>query len=355
MADKDQKTHDPTAKRIDDARKKGDVPNAPELRHAAMFVAMLVVIGGLGVHAFARLATMLVRLWGGADDLSIDPDGAQNLMTGLFQQLAIVFAPLFAVLIGFALLGNMANGLPTIAWTRVSPAWRKLSPAAGLKRLMGAGALIEFSKTLVKCALMLILSALVLRPHVTALGGLVAADPAEIGNAAGGLVALLVKTIAIPVGALALFDLLYQRRSWLQKMKMSLQEIKDEHKESEGNPKIKAKIRQIGMQRARRRMMQAVPTATVVITNPTHYAVALKYDHGSMGAPVVVAKGVDTIALKIREIATAAGVPIIENRPLARALHASAEIDRPIPIDHYAAVAEVIGYVLRLAGRRRRA
>jgi flagellar biosynthetic protein FlhB len=134
-------------------------------------------------------------------------------------------------------------------------------------------------------------------------------------------------------------------------MRMTLQELRDEIKESDGDPKIKARIRAIGMQRSRRRMMAAVPEASVIITNPTHYAVALKYQHGEMAAPVVLAKGVDDVAKKIREVATAAGVPIVESPPLARALFAGADIDRPIPVEHYAAVAEIIGYVLRLSRR----
>lgn len=354
MAENDQKTHDPSGKRLDDARAKGDTPTAPEMRHAAIFAAMLVVLGGVGVHAFARLGTMLVRLWGNADDFVIDPDGAQSLFTGLFGQLAIVFGPLFAVLVGFALLGGVLHGLPTFSWSRVAPKLNKLSPVSGAKRLFGKQAMVEFAKTLAKLTVVIVVAVMVLKPHFVALGTLVTAAPAEIGNATGGLVVALVKAVAMPVGALALFDLIYQRRAWWNKLKMSLQELKDEHKDSEGDPKIKAKIRQIAMQRSRRRMMAAVPEATVIITNPTHYAIALKYDHGSMGAPIVVAKGVDTLALRIREIATEAGVPLVENRPLARALYASAEISRPIPTDHYAAVAEIIGYVMRLARERRR-
>jgi flagellar biosynthetic protein FlhB len=132
-------------------------------------------------------------------------------------------------------------------------------------------------------------------------------------------------------------------------MRMSLQEVKDEYKQSEGDPKIKAKIRGMQMQRAKSRMMANVPKASVIVTNPTHFAVALQYDHGAMGAPVVVAKGVDAVALKIREIAAEHNIPLVENRPLARALYASAEIDQPIPVEHYAAVAEVISYVMRIA------
>jgi flagellar biosynthetic protein FlhB len=163
----------------------------------------------------------------------------------------------------------------------------------------------------------------------------------------------MLKAVALLVGALALFDWVYQRRTYLSRMRMSLQEVKDEHKDSEGDPHVKARIRAIGAERARRRMMSAVPTASVIITNPTHYAVALKYDHGKMAAPVVVAKGADAVALKIRELAMAAKVPILESPPLARALFASAEIDRPIPTEHYKAVAEIIGYVMRLANARR--
>lgn len=353
MADKDQKKHDPTAKRIADARRRGDTPIAPEMRNAAFFVAMLVILGGTGIAAFSRVATLAAEIWGGADTFRLDPGDAQALVTGVARHLALTFTPLFGTLIAFALLGGMLHGMPTIAWSRVAPRWNKLSPVAGLKRLMGMAALIGFAKTLAKLSVILIVTALTLRPHVAGLDGLIGADARSTGAAAGGLVLLLVKAIAVPVGALALFDLLYQRHSWSTKLKMTLQEVKDEHKDSEGDPRIKGKIREIAMKRARQRMMAAVPQASVVITNPTHYAVALRYDHGAMGAPVVVAKGIDAVALKIREIATSAGVPIVENRPLARALHATAEIDHPIPTEHYAAVAEIIGYVMRLAKRGR--
>lgn len=353
MADKDQKTHAPSSKRIDDARKKGDTPTAPEMRHAAVFVAILVVLGWVGVHAFARLGTMLVRLWGNADDFVVDPNGAQSLFTGLLGQMTVVLGPVFAVLVGFALLGGMMHGMPSISWARVAPKLSKLSPVAGAKRVFGKQAFVEFAKTLAKLCVVSGVAVMVLQPHFVALGTMVAIDPSQIGTIAGTLVVALVKAILVPVGMLAFFDLIYQRWAWFTKLKMSLQELKDEHKDSEGDPKIKGKMRQIARQRARSRMMAAVPEATVIITNPTHYAVALKYDHGSMGAPIVVAKGVDVLALRIREVATAAGVPLVENRPLARALYASAEIGRPIPTEQYAAVAEIIGYVMRLARERR--
>lgn len=347
--DKDQKTHAPTEKRLADARAKGDVATAPEVRQAAMFAALIVVTGTLGSEAAARIAGIAASLWGGADAVSLDPDGAQAVASGLLGQVAIAVLPILAILFGCALIGGLAQGRPTLAWSRLSPKWSKLNPLSGLTRMFAPRALVEFGKTLIKLLAVGGVAALVLRPFTPGFETMVGLAPTAIGALAHGIVAKLLTVIALLVGGVALFDLVYQRISWLKKMRMSLKELKDEFKQQEGDPKIKAKIRQIGMQRARRRMMAAVPKATVVITNPTHFAVALSYDHGAMAAPIVVAKGTDAVALRIREIATANGVPLVENRPLARALHASAEIDRPIPIEHFAAVAEVISYVLKLA------
>jgi flagellar biosynthetic protein FlhB len=346
--DRDQKTHAPTDKRLADAREKGNLPAAPEMRHAAIFAAALVVAGGLGVWTFARIGRRLLGFWGAAEDIVLDSHGAANLAGGLIVQTGLLLAPLLGVTVAAAVAAGFAAGMPTISWTRVAPKWSKLSPVAGAGRLFGARALTEFAKTLAKLGAVAVIAMILVWPQASGLERLVGADPVAVAGAAGGLAVTLLKAVALLVGAVAAADLLYQRRSWLKKLMMSLQEIKDEHKQNEGDPKIKAKIRAIGIQRSRRRMMAAVPTASVVITNPTHYAVALRYDHGSMAAPVVVAKGVDAVALRIREVATDAGVPLVENRPLARALHAAAELDRPIPVEHYAAVAEVIGYVMRL-------
>ena len=200
---------------------------------------------------------------------------------------------------------------------------------------------------------MLVTSILVLRPHVAALDQLVGMHPADILRTAGTLSLLMIKAVLLLVGAIAAFDFLYQHRAFLKRMRMSLQELKDEHKESDGNPEVKARQRQIAAARSRSRMMAAVPGASVIVTNPTHYAIALKYDHGAMRAPVVVAKGTDLVALRIRELATEHKVPIIESPPLARALYAGAEVDRPIPVEFYAAVAEIISTVMKLARERR--
>lgn len=351
--DKDQKTHDPTQKRLDDARGRGEVATAPETKHALMLLGMLMLFGSLGLHFLANLATMLTVLWGGADDIRIAPDNAQSFAGALLAGIGQMLAPLLALLLACGVLIAFVQGRPTIAWARLAPKWSKLSPVAGLGRMFGKQGLVEFGKTLVKCLAVGGVALWVVWPRFSAIDTAVGMDPLAIARTSAGLVLDMLKAVLLLVTALAAFDWFYQRRSFLGRMRMSLQEIKDEHKESEGDPHVKARIRSIQVQRARRRMMAAVPEASVVIANPTHYAVALKYEHGAMRAPVVVAKGMDAVALKIREIAEANGVPVVENKPLARALHASAEIDRPIPVEHYAAVAEIISYVMRLARRVR--
>jgi len=182
------------------------------------------------------------------------------------------------------------------------------------------------------------------RKHMEAL---VYADPAALLPFTASLALKLMGTVVAMLAVVAAGDYLFQYRQWYEKQKMSLRELKEEFKQSEGDPTIKGKLKQIRQQRSRKRMIAAVPKASVIITNPTHFAVALQYDRG-MPAPICVAKGVDALALKIREIAGEHRIPIVENPPLARALHATVEVDQPIPPEHYKAVAEVIGYVMRL-------
>ncbi|AXB75334.1 flagellar biosynthesis protein FlhB [Novosphingobium sp. P6W] len=348
-ADKDQRTHEPTAKKLEDARKRGETAMAPEMRHATMMAGALAVTGWLGLSAMQRLGTMLKRLWGNADDYPLDADGAQNLATGVVWHAALSLLPIFAVLLATAVATVFLQGRATLSWSRVAPKWSKLSPASGAQRLFGTRALVEFAKTLAKISAIGLVVWMVLAPRLEGVDGLVGRAPGAIGAAAAGLAFEALRAVVLLVAALALFDFIYQRRAFLKRMRMTLQEVKDEHKQADGDPKIKAKIRQIQMQRASRRMMSAVSGASVIVTNPTHYAVALKYEHGVTAAPTVVAKGVDAVALRIREVGAEANVPIFESPPLARALFAAVEIDHPIPIEHYAAVAEIIGYVMRIA------
>lgn len=349
----EDKSFAPTAKRLEDARRKGEVAVAGEMRHALMLLGLY----GAALFAAPLLLTQLAGLarwwWEHAGEARIEVDGAHSLATLLLRQLAGLLLPVFGLMLLAAIAIGFVQGRPTLSWSRVKPQWSKLNPAAGLKRQFGPRGLVEFGKTLLKCIGILAVCAIVLRPHLPAIDSSVGMDPLAVLQTAGGLVLVMVKAVLLLVGALALADFVYQHRSFLKRMRMSLQELRDEHKESDGDPAVKARQRQVGAERARQRMMAAVPGASVVITNPTHYAVALRYDHGAMRAPVVVAKGTDLVALRIREIAGEHQVPIVESPPLARALYASAEVERPIPIEHYAAVAEIISYILGLARARR--
>jgi flagellar biosynthetic protein FlhB len=192
----------------------------------------------------------------------------------------------------------------------------------------------------------------ILWPKRHQLDGLVTMDPAVVLPLVKSMSLELLGTVIAILAIVAAADYLFQYRTWYNRQKMSLREMKEEFKQTEGDPAIKAKIRQLRQQRAKKRMMAEVPKASVIITNPTHYAVALQYDKG-MNAPVCLAKGIDNLALKIREVAAAHNIPIVENPPLARALHATVEMDEEIPPEHYRAVAEVIGYVMRLRGAAR--
>jgi flagellar biosynthetic protein FlhB len=208
-------------------------------------------------------------------------------------------------------------------------------------------AIALFIKGLVKISAVAAGVAFAMWPERDKLDLLVAADVALLLPITRDMLLKVFVAIVVVMAAMAVIDFLWQRHRWLQRQRMSFQELKEEFKQQEGSPEIKAKVRQLRRERARKRMMQEVPKAAVVITNPTHFAVALRYESG-MAAPVVVAKGVDSMALKIREIAGAANVPIVENPPLARALHASVDLEDEIPAEHYKAVAEVIGFVMKM-------
>lgn len=352
MADDEQKTLDPTPKKLEDARKRGDVPSAPEMRHAAMFAAMLLIVGALGGAAATRLAAQAAALWEGAGDLALTSGTAQRLARTLLGGMLVAIGPILLLTLGGAIAGALMQGRGLFLAGQVKLKWDRLSPIAGSKRLFGKQAWVEFGKTLAKFTFVAVVAGVIVWPALQGLDRYTGANAGAIGQYASGVAHEMLSAVALLVAALAAADFLYQRRAWLARQRMSHQEVRDEHKQNEGDPQIKARIRAIGMARARRRMMSAVPRASVVITNPTHYAVALRYDHGAMQAPVVVAKGRDRIALRIRELAAEHEVPVVESPPLARALYANVEIDQPIRLEHYAAVAEIISYVLKLTRTR---
>jgi flagellar biosynthesis protein FlhB len=268
---------------------------------------------------------------------------AHNLEYALIAALGV---PLLMLALA-AIAGNMVQHRLVWSGESLKPKFSKVSPAAGLKRIFGKQAAANFAKGVFKVIALGAVMAAILWPERFRLESMVTFDPSVIMGIIITMTLKLLGAVVAMLAAVAIADYFFQYRTWYERQKMSLQEMKQEFKQSEGDPHIKGKIRQLRHQRMKKRMMTAVPKASVIITNPTHYAVALSYERG-MSAPICVAKGTDNIALKIREIAGEHDIPIVENVPLARALYATVEIDDEIPVEHYHAVAEVIGYVMGL-------
>jgi flagellar biosynthetic protein FlhB len=341
------KTEDPTLKRLDDALKRGDVAKSQEVNTWFVIAAAALVMVGFSGSLAAGLTTTLRGLMGNAHRVSFDRGGLFGLVEKIgFEVLASVAVPVLVLVIG-AIAGNVIQHQLVWSGEQLKPTLSKISPIAGAKRLFSKFALVNFAKGIAKLVLIGGLMVWVLWPERNRLDGLVATEMAGVLALTQSLAVKLLGAVVAALAVIAALDFLFQYRQWFERQKMSLHELKEEFKQTEGDPKIKARIRQIRQERMRRRMMAAVPNASVVITNPTHFAVALQYERG-MNAPVCLAKGIDSLALKIREVAVAHNIPVVENPPLARTLHATVEIDREIAPEHYRAVAEVIGYVMRL-------
>jgi len=345
--DDTEHSEDPTPRRLEEAIKRGDVVKSME-------VSTWFTIGGgtLMLMVFAApMAASLTATFRGllahSDDIPVDGPALDLLVKSLAAHVVAALGIPILVLALAALLGNVIQHRILFSVEPILPKLSRISPAAGLRRLFSIQALANFAKGLAKLTLFGAVIGALLWPQRHRIGGLIAADPALILPFTRALAIRMLGTVVAILAVVAAADYLFQYRQWYERQKMSLREMKEEFRQSEGNPAVKGKMRQLRTARARRRMMAAVPKASVVITNPTHFAVALQYERG-MNAPVCVAKGADLIARKIREVAEAHGIPVVENPPLARALHGTVEIDQEIPQEHYRAVAEIVGYVMRL-------
>jgi flagellar biosynthesis protein FlhB len=349
MADEhdSDRTEDPTQKRLDEALERGDVVKSQEVNTWFIIAGATLILLAFSNQISGGLQSSLRGLIGNAHDIPVDGRGLLHMTGRLGVEVLAAVAIPFLLLMLAALVGNMIQHRLVWSVEALTPKLNKISPGAGLKRLFSKQALANFAKGLVKLALIGTVMTALLWPERHRLDTLVTIDPAAILPLTKTLALSVMGTVVAILAIIAAADYLFQYRQWFERQKMSLQEIKDEFKQTEGDPTAKGRIRQLRIARMRKRMMAEVPKASVIITNPTHYAVALQYDRG-MNAPLCLAKGVDAVALKIREIAAQHNIPIVENPPLARALHATVEIDREIPVEHYKAVAEVIGYVMRL-------
>src|ERR1700712_5255911 len=350
MADENdaaEKTEDPTQKRLDEARERGDVAKSHEINTWFVIAGATLVLstfsGSIGSGIQMPLRNLIANSW----MIHADGPGLMALAQSLAYVLLAALGVPFLMLMLAAIAGNMVQHRLVWSGESLKPKFSKISPGAGAKRIFGKQAAANFGKGIFKVAALGAVMGAILWPERHRLESIVRFDPAAILGVTTSLTLQLMGAVVAMLAVVAIADYFFQYRQWHQRQKMSLQEMKEEFKQSEGDPHIKGRIRQLRQQRMKKRMMAAVPKASVIITNPTHYSVALSYERG-MSAPVCVAKGVDSLAFKIREVARAHDIPIVENVPLARSLYATVDIDDEIPTEHYHAVAEIIGYVMGL-------
>ncbi len=346
------KTEEPSQKKLDEARKKGQLVSSREINHFFMILALtffvMVAAPFSAKYGLETLSPYIVK----PESIPLNAAGfndvARHVVLGALAVLAFPFA--------LTLLAAFAPAVVQRKWVfaveQIKPKPEKISPLAGIKRIFGMKAIVEFLKNMLKVTAVGVIAVMIVMPYRFQLAGSMQGQKFEMLNFAQEVAGQLLIAVCAMLFLLSIFDYFYQRHTFLKQMRMTKQEVKDEYKQQEGDPHVKGKLRQIRREKAKKRMMAAVPTADVVITNPTHYSVALKYDPKTMPAPKVVAMGVDAVALRIRELAEKNKIPVLRNPPLARVLYDTAEIDEEIPVEHYQAVAKVIGYVYKLKGKK---
>lgn len=357
--DKSSNTEEPTDKKLRDARKKGDVAQSRETGTAMVVFAMLMILVFILPASASRMVAALQSPLLSASITQIGTDSVGLVETGIVLKelgytLGMAMVPIASVMVLAALFGVLVQGDTVIATDRIKPKLSKLNPLAGFKRLFSVDAFVEFLKNTVKVLAICFITYIAVRDIAQSLAqtqGFVPERLAALTLDKVRWIFLVTTMMLIPI---AIADIIWKRFQWKKKQMMSLKDIKDENKDSEGDPQIRARRAELRRARARQRMAQAVPTASVILTNPTHYAVALKYEQGKDDVPICVAKGADVMAKRIRELALEHNIPMIENRPLARALHAAVEVDQRIPMEHWQAVAEIIGFVMDVRRNVRR-
>jgi len=351
--DSDQeKTEEPTSKRLEDARKKGQIARSREFNTFVMLMTSAVLLLSLGRQMANGLLELMRSQFQISRAVIFDPTSPIIHLKHAMIEGVTLIAPFVAVMVVAAIIAPLALGGWVFSWSAIEPKFSKLNPIAGIARMFAVHGLIELVKALLKVLLVSGIAVLLGKHY---LNDLLRLGDEPIGQAIGHALDIIGMSFLILCASLILvvaFDVPYQLWDYTKKLKMTLQEIKDEAKESEGSPEVKARQRRAQMSMAQNRMMAEVPNADVIITNPSHYAVALKYDMKSGGAPQLVAKGLDLIAAQIRSLAAGAKVPMVASPPLARALYYSTEINKEIPKGLYLAVAQVLAYVYQLKTAR---
>lgn len=353
MAEEDdsQKTEEPTAKKLEKAREKGQMAMSQEVKSWLILLAAAMALYVMAGPIMRDITRMSRGFFESSHAIPVDPIHLRFMLVDVLLEVGTILAPLALLLMVVAFAASAAQSGLLMAAAKIKPEMSKISLVKGFKNKFSVRQFVEFLKGVIKIAVVWVVAMALTVPMFD---DITLAPMTDLVWSLNKLHRIVLWIVAGTVGVMtviALLDYAYQKYHFFKQMKMTKQEVKDEHKQAEGDPQIKAQIRRIRAQRARQRMMAAVPKADVVITNPTHFAVALEYKMDEMAAPKVVAKGIDTLALRIRQVAEENDVPIVENPPLARALYAAVELDEEIPPEHFKAVAEVIGYVMRLRGK----
>ncbi|MDF2810264.1 MAG: flagellar biosynthesis protein FlhB [Microvirga sp.] len=346
-ADKESKTETASDKKIRDAVEKGNIPFSREAPMFASFLAFLLVLAFATRNNVKGLTEKLALFIDRPQDFRLDTGAdAAILLHAVAAEVGLFLVPIIALLASCSLAASIFQNVPSIVTERIRPTWNKISPAAGFTRLFGRQGQVEFLKSVFKFGTVTVVVLLLLKSEQYKVINSMFSDPTLIPEIMLSMAMRLVSAISIATIVLVAADLIWARVKWNRDLRMTRQEVKDEHKQIEGDPMVKARMRSIAQDRSRKRMLSAVPKATFVIANPTHYAIALRYERSESSAPIVVAKGQDFIALKIREIAEKNGIPIIEDKPLARSMYDGVQVDRMIPPDFYKAVAQILFYIL---------
>ncbi|MBB35991.1 MAG: flagellar biosynthesis protein FlhB [Hirschia sp.] len=351
--DQSQKTEEPTQKKLSDARKKGDIAKSQDVPVWFVLVAGAALIAAAGPIA-GGIGHPLHMLLDHPHQFELQNGGAQRLMSSILMSIAPWMLLIFGMIMVSVIIGHLVQSMPLWTAEKMKPKLDKLSPIKGLTRMFGPQGFMNLFKAILKLLAASFAVAIVLWPARQELLKSGEMDIAMLPVLLQQKAAQLFMASLVVVGMIAALDMIWQKHSFMKRMRMSREDIKQETKQTEGDPMIRARLRALRQERSRKRMLQSVPDATVVITNPTHYSIALKYDPETNPAPIVVAMGVDHLALRIRETARDNDVPIVENPPLARAIYATADIDAVIPREHFEAVAKVIGFVMRTAENKKR-
>lgn len=353
--DKDSKTEDPTEKKMRDAREKGNVPSSREVPIFATSLAFYVYSVFFLPDAMSRLGETLKDIFDRPEQWRLGTAvDTVSLFTHLAWEISAMLAPLLLLLILLGVGANVAQHMPEFVLERIRPQANRISPIKGWNRLFSAQGMVEFGKSVFKIIVVSTIIVFVLMDDYYAVIDAMFSDPQVIFVKFADILQKMMLIIVMATGMLAAVDVFWTRHHWYEQLRMTKQEIKDEYKQAQGDPIVKARQRSIARDRARRRMIANVPRATLVITNPTHYAVALRYVREEGDAPVVVAKGQDLVALKIREIAMNNEIPIFEDPPLARSMFAQVSVDSVIPSMFYKAVAELVHRVYASRAPKRR-